>query len=138
LGKTGLPEVRGATSRVLGLESGSLVGLRVRQSVSLKEIVPGNHSEIYRKLDVSILQHLIVEKLIAPGEGSDLAYTPDSEQARKQVESGEYQLAFLLNPIPQTTIKAIADAHDRMPGKSTYFYPKLPTGLVINRLEGEL
>ena len=138
LAETGLPELRGASSRVLGLESGSLVGLRLRQSVSLKEIMPRDHSEIYRKLDVSILQHLIIEKLIAPGESSNLAYTPDSEQARKQVESGEYQLAFLLNPLPVTTIKAIADAHDRMPGKSTYFYPKLPTGLVINCLEGEL
>ena len=138
LGETGLPDVRGATSRVLGLESGRVVGLRLRQSVSLKEIMPRDHSEIYKKLDVSILQHLIIEKLIAPGESGNLAYTPDSEQARKQVESGEYQLAFLLNPIPRTTIKAIADAHDRMPGKSTYFYPKLPTGLVINRLEGEL
>ena len=138
LGQTGLPEVRGATSRVLGLESGRVVGLRLRESVSLKGIMPRDHSEIYRKLDVSILQHLIIEKLIAPGESSNLAYTPDSEQARKQVESGEYQLVFLLNPLPVTTIKAIADAHDKMPGKSTYFYPKLPTGLVINRLEGKL
>jgi len=138
LGETGLPDVRGASSRVLGLESGSVVGLRLRQSVSLKEIMPRDHSEIYKKLGISILQHLIIEKLIAPGESSNLAYTPDSEQARKQVESGEYQLAFLLNPLPVTTIKAIADAHDRMPGKSTYFYPKLPTGLVINRLQGQL
>jgi len=37
-----------------------------------------------------------------------------------------------------TTIKAIADANDKMPGKSTYFYPKLPTGLVINRLDRTL
>jgi uncharacterized protein (DUF1015 family) len=138
LSETGLPEVRGATTRVLGLECGNVVGLKLRQSVSLKEIMPGNHPKIYKKLDVSILQHLIIENLIAPGESSDLAYTPDSEQARKQVESGEYQLAFLLNPIPVTTIRAIADANDRMPGKSTYFYPKLPTGLLINRLDGEL
>jgi uncharacterized protein (DUF1015 family) len=67
-----------------------------------------------------------------------VAYTPNAIQARRLVESGEYQLAFLLNPIPVSTIKILADASDRMPGKSTYFYPKLPTGLVINRLEGTL
>jgi uncharacterized protein (DUF1015 family) len=47
-------------------------------------------------------------------------------------------MAFLLNPVPVTIIKTIAEANDRMPGKSTYFHPKLPTGLVINRLDGRL
>jgi uncharacterized protein (DUF1015 family) len=136
LGGTGLPGVRGATTRILGLETGNLIALRLRHSVSLKEIMPKHHSRVYEKLDVSIVQHLLVEK-VAPSK-SNIAYTPNTAQARKLVESGEYQLAFLLNPIPVTTIKAIADAHDKMPGKSTYFYPKLPTGLVINRLEGYL
>ncbi len=139
LDETGLPEVRGATTSVLGLEPGSLTTLRLRQSVSLKNIMPEGHSEAYKKLNVSIVQHLIMENLLgSSGKTDGIAYTPDAEQARRQVESDEYQLAFLLNPIPVTTIKAIANANDRMPGKSTYFYPKLPTGLVINRLEGTL
>lgn len=139
LGETGLPDVGGATIRVLGLELGSLVALRLRQSVSLEEVMPEHHSQAYKKLNVSIVQHLIIENLLgSSGEADSVAYIPEAEQARQQVESGEYQLAFLLNPIPVTTIKAIADANDRMPGKSTYFYPKLPTGLVINRLEGTL
>jgi len=54
------------------------------------------------------------------------------------VEKGEYQLALLMNPIPVAMIKTIADSNDKMPGKSTYFYPELPTGLVINCLEGTL
>ena len=138
LGETGLPELTGATARVLGLEAGMVAGLSLRQSVSLKEAMPGNHPTVYQKLDVSIVQHLLIDKLIAPGETSNLAYTPDVDQARQQVESGEYQLTFVLNPVQVSTVKALADADDRMPGKSTYFYPKLPTGLVINRLEGIL
>ena len=138
LGETGLPEVPGATTRVVGLEPERIVGLKLRPSVSLKEAMPEGHSEAYQKLDVSIVQHLVIEKLMASGEKGNIAYTPDAEQARKQVESGAYQLAFLLNPVAVRTIKAIADANDRMPGKSTYFYPKLPTGLVINRLAGRL
>ena len=59
-------------------------------------------------------------------------------QARRLVEKGEYQLALLMNPIPVAMIKTIADSNDKMPEKSTYFYPKLPTGLVINCLEGTL
>jgi uncharacterized protein (DUF1015 family) len=138
LGETGLPEIRGATTRVLGLEPGSVIALKLRQPSSIKEIMPREHSEAYKRLDISIVQHLIIDKLIALDKNSSVVYTPDMLEARRLVESGEYQLAFLLNPIPVTTIKAIADANDKMPGKSTYFYPKLPTGLVINRLEGTL
>jgi len=138
LGKTDLPKVQGAAARVLGLEPESVIGLRLRQSTSLKGVMPENRSDVYQRLDISIVQHLVIEKLVGLGEGGNIAYTPDAQLARRQVESGEYQLAFLLDPIPVTSIKAIADADDKMPGKSTYFYPKLPTGLVMNRLEGKL
>ena len=138
LGETGLPEIRGAAARVLGLEPGKLVALRLRQSVVLNEIMPESHSQVYKRLDVSIIQHLLIEWLLAYDKSCSITYTPNTAQARRMIESGEYQLAFLLNPIPVATIKAIADPHDKMPGKSTYFYPKLPTGLVINRLEGTL
>ncbi len=136
LGEFGLPEVIGATTRIRGLEPQHVVALKLRQSVSLKEIMPKRHSQAYEKLDFSVVQHLLIDK-VAPNENS-IAYTPNAAEAHKLIESGEYQLTFLLNPIPVTAIKAIADANDKMPGKSTYFYPKLPTGLVINRLEGTL
>jgi uncharacterized protein (DUF1015 family) len=45
----------------------------------------------------------------------------------------EYQLAFIVNPVKPGVIKAIADSGDRMPRKSTYFYPKIPAGLVFYR-----
>jgi uncharacterized protein (DUF1015 family) len=138
LGKAGVPEIRGAITRVLGLEPGSVTGLRLRQSTSLNEMMPEGHSEAYKRLDVSIVEHLVIDKLTALDKSSSVTYTPDIAEAYRLVECGECQLAFLLNPISVATIKAIADANDKMPGKSTYFYPKLPTGLVINRLEGTL
>jgi uncharacterized protein (DUF1015 family) len=137
LGETSLPEISGATTRVLGLEPGIVAGLKVHQSASIAEI-PGHHSQAYKRLEVSIVQHLLVDWLLAHNKKATVAYTPNAIQARRLVESGEYQLAFLLNPIPVASIKTIADTNDRMPGKSTYFFPKLPTGLVINRLEGRL
>jgi len=138
LSEADLPEIRGAITRVLGLEPGSVVALKPRQSISLKEIMPGGHSEAYKRLEVSIVQHLVIDKLTGFDKSSSVAYTPNMVEARMLMERGAYQLAFVLNPIPVATIKAIADANDKMPGKSTYFYPKLPTGLVINRLDGTL
>lgn len=137
LDETGLPEISGATTRVLGLEQSSITALRLHQSASVAEVAE-HHSQAYKRLEVSIVQHFLMDWLLAHDKKATVAYTPNAVQARKMVESGEYQLAFLLNPIPVSTIKILADANDRMPGKSTYFYPKLPTGLVINRLEGTL
>jgi uncharacterized protein (DUF1015 family) len=138
LGEGSLPEIAGAATRVLGLEPGNIVALKLRQPLSLKEIMPEGHSEAYKRLDISIVQHLVIDRLTALDKSSSIAYTANAVEARRFIESGEYQLAFLLNPIPVATIKTIANSNDRMPGKSTYFYPKLPTGLVINRLEGTL
>jgi uncharacterized protein (DUF1015 family) len=134
----GLPDMAGTVTRVLGLEPGNVVALKLRQLMPLKEIMPAGHSEAYKRLSISILQHLVIDRLMALDKNYSIAYTPNAVEARRLVESGECQLAFLLNAIPVSTIKTISDSHDRMPGKSTYFYPKLPTGLVINRLEGTL
>jgi uncharacterized protein (DUF1015 family) len=51
------------------------------------------------------------------------------------VREGRYSAAFLLNPVPVAQVLAIADAGRRMPRKSTFFHPKLATGLVINTLD---
>jgi uncharacterized protein (DUF1015 family) len=63
-----------------------------------------------------------------------LAYTRDGLEAIAGVDSGEYQIAFLLNPTPISSVLAVADEGVRMPQKSTYFHPKTPTGLVIHPL----
>jgi uncharacterized protein (DUF1015 family) len=65
---------------------------------------------------------------------ASIDYTYDKQDALQRVSEGEYQLAFLLNPVKPEIFKAVADAGDRMPRKSTYFYPKLPAGLIVNRL----
>jgi len=67
-------------------------------------------------------------------ESAALEYSYDRLDAIDRVNDEEFQLAFILNPVKVETIKAIADIGDRMPRKSTYFYPKLPSGLVVNPL----
>jgi len=138
LGESGLPESAGVTARVLGLEPGKLIVLKLRQPSAIKELMPPGHSQAYNRLDISIVQHLIIDRLAALDKAVSIAYTPNALEARRLVENGDYKLAFLLNTIPVSTIKSIADSNDKMPGKSTYFFPKLPTGLVLNRLDGTL
>jgi len=136
--KTATPETYGAVTLAFGLEPGKMAVLKLRPSAPTKESMPQGHTEEYYKLDVSIVQHLIIDTLSTPESGCKVAYTPDAEYAKESVESGDFDLAFLLSPVPVKVIKTIAEADDRMPRKSTFFHPKLPTGLVINRLEGKL
>ncbi|NMA06206.1 MAG: DUF1015 domain-containing protein [Ruminococcaceae bacterium] len=98
-----------------------------------------DRSEEYKMLDVSILHSAILEPFfhIDPkdmeGEKS-LIYTRDPYEAIGMVDKGIANCTFILNPTKVEQVSSVADAGDRMPQKSTYFYPKLATGLVINRM----
>ena len=101
------------------------------------ERLPLKGTETWRKkLDVSLVDHIILEEMlgIKPEGESGISFNYDREDSVKKVQNGEFQLAFVIKPVRPETIKAISDASDRMPRKSTYFYPKLPSGLVLNRL----
>src|SRR5438128_1487786 len=88
------------------------------------------------RLDVSILQHLVfrVALRLTPQDEERLIYIKDEGDAMAAVARGDGELAFLLNPPKVTEVKDVARVGDRMPHKSTYFYPKLLTGLVINTM----
>ncbi|HKK01785.1 MAG TPA: DUF1015 domain-containing protein [Desulfuromonadales bacterium] len=96
-----------------------------------------------RTLDVSILHYLILEHLLgisaeAQEKQTHLKYVKNFHGPFAQVINGESQLAFLLNPTRMSEVRDVANAGEKMPQKSTYFYPKLLTGLVINKIvEGE-
>jgi uncharacterized protein (DUF1015 family) len=91
-------------------------------------------SEAYRNLDVSILHELILQRLlgIGPAElaaGGHVAYTIDPAEAQNKTQSGG--AAFLMRATPVEQVQQVANAGDKMPQKSTYFFPKLVTGLVL-------
>ena len=137
--KAGSPDRSGLSDDsclgILGLQPNTLVVLRRRQDISLEAMMPGNRSQAYREFDVSILNHIILDKMLGLTSKEDVAYTVDLKEASQRIKEGKYQLAFLLNPPQPEMVKAVADAKDRMPSKSTYFYPKLPAGLIINPLD---
>jgi uncharacterized protein (DUF1015 family) len=120
---------------ILGLQPGSLVVLKRRQDISLEAMMPGNRSQAYREFGVSILNHVILDNILSATKDLEVAYTVNVKEAYQQIKEGKYQLAFLLHPPGPEMVKAVAGAQDRMPRKSTYFYPKLPAGLVINALD---
>ncbi|MFC1865242.1 DUF1015 domain-containing protein [Chloroflexota bacterium] len=121
---------------IFGLDSQNLLLLTLRDAAIAEKLMPYFHSAIYTKMDVSIVDHIILEELLGLNSQDEvkISYNYDRQDAVEGVLSGEYQLAFIISPVKWKTIKAIADIGDRMPRKSTYFYPKLPSGLIINRL----
>ena len=128
--------LQGMVLGILGLRTESLVVLKKRQNVSFEGIMLEGRSQAYNEYNVSILNHVILDKLLGvTSNGENIAYTTNITEAWQKVREGEYQLAFLVNPPQSEVVRAFADARDKMPAKSTYFYPKLPAGLVINSLD---
>lgn len=100
---------------------------------------PEKSSE-WNSLDITVLQEQILDKHLGIGEkeraeGNMLDYTRDATEALAKVISGEFQASFLLNPTLTDEVIAVADQREKMPQKSTFYYPKLITGLTINPLD---
>lgn len=118
---------------------GNAALLTLRDASVMDELLPGL-SPASRSLDVTVLHALILERLLGIDRENlanqrSLAYTRDPGEAYRGVDSGEFQCAFLLNPTRVSEIRDVAAAGEKMPQKSTYFYPKLITGLVMNELD---
>ncbi len=122
-------------SFILVCEDGDYV-LTLKDYAFIKKVLP-DASDAYCKLDVNVLHKLILEKLGIDSENmaqqKNLLYTRSEEEARHLVSEGKAACAFLMNPTKVSQIKDVSLAGEKMPQKSTYFYPKLKTGLVINK-----
>jgi uncharacterized protein (DUF1015 family) len=95
----------------------------------------GNLAEVHpdlRNIDVIILHEMIFKKILMNAE---IGYEMDVAKALDRVNHGEYEAAFFLNPTRVEDVEKSALSSMRMPPKSTYFYPKLLTGLVLNQWE---
>jgi len=115
----------------------------VLKDKSLMKAAAPDKSEAWRTLDVAVLQKLILEGMLGlteekMGDSKYVEYVKDVPNAIdeiiRQVDSGRKQIAFFTNPVKMQQLTRIADAGERMPHKSTYFYPKMYTGLTIQKL----
>ena len=104
--------------------------------------LPASLQASWRDLDAALLQYAILEPLLgidseALKGGEAVTYSHDPQAALAAVREGSASCAFFLNPPTLAQIFATADSGDRMPQKSTYFTPKLPTGVVIYPFDQE-
>ena len=126
---------------IYGADSAFYVAV-LKNKRTMDSIVP-DMSEAWKTLDVSILHKLILEELLGIdqeklAEGENLQYVKDTPNAIAdsiaQIDAGQKQAAFFMNPVKMQQLKMVTQAGERMPQKSTYFYPKVYTGLTINKL----
>ena len=96
----------------------------------------------YRQLDTAVLEALILKAALGLSDEQidhldGLGYARDAAQALELVESGAYDAAFFMAPTPVNRVQLVAASGESMPPKSTYFFPKVPTGLVFNPLTAD-
>jgi uncharacterized protein (DUF1015 family) len=101
--------------------------------------LPGK-PQAYRDLDTAVLEALVLQGALGMSEDDishleGLDYARDSAQARERVESGAAQAAFFMRGTPVRQVRDVAAAGESMPPKSTYFFPKVLTGMVFNLLD---
>jgi uncharacterized protein (DUF1015 family) len=94
----------------------------------------------YRRLDAGVLETLLLKGALGITDDDishlhDFGYARDAAQALDQIDTAAYDVAFLLRPTPVDQVRDVAASGQSMPPKSTYFFPKVLTGLLFNPLE---
>jgi uncharacterized protein (DUF1015 family) len=112
--------------------------LRLKDTAELDRMLEGR-PEPYRRLDTVILEALVLTGILGIGEEEiaakrGIGYASNVGEARASLDHGEHDAAFILRPTPIDEVRAVADAGETMPPKSTYFFPKIPSGIVFNPL----
>jgi len=116
-------------SRILGRREGAII---------TDLVAAADQPAVLRALDVTLLHALMIEQILgidreAQAAQTNLRYVKDTGHALSEARSA--QAVFVMNPTKVHEVKAVADAGEVMPQKSTFFYPKLASGLVINPLD---
>jgi uncharacterized protein (DUF1015 family) len=119
----------------------AILSLRVDAELSRYPVL-GKRPEVVRKTSVALLHDALLEHVLgisaqAQAAKTNIVYLQDAREGVEAIERGEAQALFLMNPTPISTIREVAAAGEVMPQKSTFFYPKVPTGLFFHTLDPE-
>jgi uncharacterized protein (DUF1015 family) len=112
--------------------------LTLKDPASVDAALSG-HAAPYRGLDTAVLEALILRGALGMTDAridelDGLGYARDDTEALQLVSTGEYDAAFMMSPTPVSRVQAVAASGESMPPKSTFFVPKVPTGLLFNPL----
>jgi uncharacterized protein (DUF1015 family) len=114
---------------------------RLKDQASADAVLP-DAPEALKRLDTAVLEALLLKGALDLTEDDishlhDFGYARDDQQAIDLVTRGEFDVAFVMRPTPVDQVRDVAASGENMPPKSTYFFPKVPTGLLISRLDAE-
>jgi uncharacterized protein (DUF1015 family) len=125
-----------------------VVAMKGAEAPALLQLKPGKKETLYSKatpdllkeIDVTLLTEFIFPKLLelSPAQLDDVNcvhYDHNARAALEGVSCGQYDMAFIIKPTPIASVRRIADAGQVMPRKTTYFAPKVITGLVMHALD---
>ncbi len=130
----------GRESHALGIVGPELLGPEYQgpQLLALRDGVDWRKWGSLAVSEAWILEERVLKPVLGEATLDHLGFIHDHQEAVDQVASGARQAAILLKPFPMTEFQEIVGQGQRLPRKSTFFYPKLPTGMVINQLSGVL
>ncbi len=130
-------EDRGRQAHVFGLYTGgdTFTILTLKDSGVVEGLAEPGRSSGVQPLDVVVLEHLIFRKLLKIEDTGVIRYTHDDQLALEEVRQGRAAAAFFVNLTPVSRITQIVSAGERLPPKTTFFYPKLASGLVFFKMD---
>jgi len=134
-----LMEKAGNTEHLIGLyKEKKYFLLRLKNIKMLDKLIPDKPKE-YRVLDAAIFNYLVLKNIMKFDleDLPDIKYSPDAHEFIELVDADPLNIAFFLNPVKIQQIINVALSGNKMPPKSTYFYPKVLSGLVINKFDKE-
>ena len=134
--------ITGFSAHALGL---AVRGVKKHYMLTLKDekimdrVIKEKSSPALKHLDVNILHQLMLWKMLGitkerVAEGEFVNYVRSADEAVELVQKGKYRMAFLLNPTKIAELESVSTKNERMPQKSTDFYPKLLSGIVISKI----
>jgi uncharacterized protein (DUF1015 family) len=129
-----LLEKAGMHEHVIGMYKDSRQWLVRLKNIKILDRVMGDRPPEFRQLDAAIFNQMILNRLISSGtEEAEIVYTHNANDVLEAVDRNPASIGFLLNPARIEQITSVALSGEKMPPKSTYFYPKVLSGLVINK-----
>jgi uncharacterized protein (DUF1015 family) len=106
--------------------------LKLKKEINIEEFVLGNHSKEWKNLSLPILHQILLKNCLNVRH-EDISFIKDEEKGIEKVEKGIIDALFIVNPTTLEEIQRITQLGEIMPQKSTYFYPKPLSGLIIHR-----
>jgi uncharacterized protein (DUF1015 family) len=137
IGKKIVDDIASGRKHKFALYTKNMYFILTLKDEHIMDTLATEHSKTWQRLDVSILHKLILEQFLGINDNNleqHVKYTRDNAEAIQFVDEGKYDFSFFLNATKIDQLKEIADAGEHMPQKSTYFLPKMLSGLVMYKM----